>query len=54
LGPDKLSWRLYALESLMLIERIAGEVGLKDCLKLWPDEDLKSQPFYLRIPGLLF
>ena len=49
---DSLSWRRYALESLMLMERIAGELGLKDCLKLWPDEDLKSEPFYLEIRKL--
>ena len=49
---DKLSSRRYALESLMLMERIAEEVGLKDCLKLWPDEDLKSEPFYLKIRKL--
>ncbi len=45
---DSLSWRCYALESLMLMERIAGELGLKDCLKLWPDKALRSQPVYLR------
>jgi DNA repair photolyase len=49
---DSLSWRRYALESLMLMERIAGEVGLKDCLKLWPDKALKSRSFYLEIRKL--
>lgn len=49
---DPLSWRRYSLESLMLMEWIAGEVGLKDCLKLWPDKDLKSESFYLEIRKL--
>jgi DNA repair photolyase len=45
--PD--AWRRYALESLLLVQRVATELKLIDCLHLWPDKNLKTKAHFLRI-----
>jgi DNA repair photolyase len=36
-------WRNYALESLLTVERLSSEVGVRDRLHLWPDQSLGSK-----------
>jgi DNA repair photolyase len=36
------SWRRYAVEQLMTMQRVAGELGMADQLHLWPDKALIS------------
>jgi DNA repair photolyase len=43
------AWRRYAIESLMRVQQIAGEVGVLDRLHLWPDSDLDSKAKFLEI-----
>ena len=38
-GPK---WRNYAVNQLMLVQKLATELGLDDRLHLWPDADLRS------------
>jgi len=38
-----------AIGQLMQVERIAGELGMKDRLHLWPDKSLKSKPKFLEV-----
>ena len=44
---DRDAWRKYSIESLMMVERVATELGLGDHLHLWPDKDLKSKANFL-------
>lgn len=44
---DKESWFRYSMEQLLLVQRIAAEVGLADRLHLWPDPELKSRKHFL-------
>lgn len=37
------TWRVYAMDSLRMVQRLAGEVGLLDRLHLWPDSGLESE-----------
>jgi DNA repair photolyase len=37
------SWRAYAIESLLTVEKLANELGLGDRLHLWPDSSLGSK-----------
>src|ERR1017187_8598016 len=43
------SWREYALGSLLLVQRLATEMGLIDRLHLWPDKALGSKPKFLEL-----
>ena len=43
------AWRKYALESLLLVQRVATELKLIDHLHLWPDKNLKTRQHFLRI-----
>jgi DNA repair photolyase len=43
------AWRKYALDSLLLVQRVATEVGLLDRLHLWPDKNLKTMSKFLKI-----
>lgn len=43
------AWRAYAIESLMMVQRVAEELSLGDRLHLWPDESLRSKPAFLRV-----
>ncbi len=42
----KGQWAQYAINQLLDVQRVAGEMGLIDRLKLWPDECLASQSTY--------
>jgi DNA repair photolyase len=42
-------WRAYAIGQLMLVERIATELGILDRLHLWPDKELRSKTAILSI-----
>ena len=37
------SWRRYAVEQLMTMQRVAGELDIEEHLHLWPDKSLKSK-----------
>lgn len=37
------SWEAYALDQMLLFERIAEEEGLRDRIHIWPDKTLKSE-----------
>ena len=39
------TWRHYAVNQLKLVERIAGEEGLANCLHLWPDKSLADRTY---------
>lgn len=43
------AWRRYAVDSLLLVQRVATEMGLVDRLHLWPDKNLKTKSKFLRI-----
>lgn len=43
------SWRVYAMDSLRMVQRLAGEVGLLDRLHLWPDSGLESESAFQAI-----
>ena len=43
------SWRRYALDSLLLVQRLATEMGLLHCLHLWPDKALDSKVQFLEL-----
>jgi DNA repair photolyase len=43
------NWRTYAIGQLMLVQKIAGELGLLDHLHLWPDASLNSKTSFLKI-----
>lgn len=49
---DKIAWRVYALNSLIQVQRLAEEVGLLHCLHLWPDKTLQSPSYFLKIRQL--
>jgi len=44
------SWQQYALASLHMAERLAGDFGLLDRLHLWPDKSLGSQAAMRLLP----
>jgi hypothetical protein len=46
---DSLTWRKYAVASLLLVQRLATEMGLLDRLHLWPDADLGTKAKFLKI-----
>lgn len=41
--PD--AWRLYSWEQFQLVEKIAADVGLSNCLHLWPDKDMPTKKY---------
>ena len=43
-------WQDYAMESLLLVERLAGELGLAEQLHLWPDKSLGNRAMLERQP----
>lgn len=43
------TWRVYAMDSLRMVQRLAGEVGLLDRLHLWPDSGLESESAFTAI-----
>jgi DNA repair photolyase len=43
------SWQDYAVNSLHTVERLAAELGIADCLHLWPDKSLGSRAAVKRI-----
>ena len=47
------SWRHYAIDQLMLVQKIATELGLENRLHLWPDKSLKSKQRFLEVRALL-
>ena len=46
---DKNSWRQYALEQLVQVQKLAEELSIQDRLHLWPDADLKNKKGYLEL-----
>lgn len=46
---SKESWRRYALGQLLLVQKLAEELGLKDRLHLWPDLALKNESDFLEL-----
>lgn len=46
---SKESWRRYALGQLILVQKLAEELGLQERLHLWPDPDLKSEAGFLEL-----
>lgn len=42
-------WRAYAIGQLMMVQKIATELGIHDRLHLWPDQELKSETAILNI-----
>jgi len=42
------SWCKYAVDQLILVERIAEELGLIDVLKLWPDSQLGNAKAFVK------
>ena len=43
---DRNKWRNYAINQLIAMQKVAREVGLENCLHLWPDPALGAQgPF---------
>ena len=46
----KESWKDYALDALMTVERAADEMGLGDRLHLWPDQSLGSRRVVKSMP----
>ena len=44
-----LTWRIYALEALSTVERLAYKLGLIDRLKLWPDADLATKCHFMEL-----
>jgi len=42
------AWRIYAIDQLRTVQRIARELGLETALKLWPDAHLGSESGFLR------
>jgi len=45
--------RLYAIEQLMTVQRIATELGMEGQLHLWPDKSLKSKGPFMEARALL-
>jgi DNA repair photolyase len=43
-------WQTHAIQSLKLVERIAGELGVIDKLHLWPDKSLGARTFLHSVP----
>jgi DNA repair photolyase len=43
------TWRRYALDSLLLMQNLATEMGLLDRLHLWPDKHLATKSQFLSI-----
>jgi DNA repair photolyase len=43
------SWLEYAMDSLLMMQRLANEMDLIHCLHLWPDEDLAIKSHFLAI-----
>ncbi|HEY3899573.1 MAG TPA: radical SAM protein [Chthoniobacter sp.] len=41
--PD--AWRKYSWEQFQLVENVAAEVGLSNCLHLWPDKDMPTKKY---------
>jgi DNA repair photolyase len=50
---DPASWRRYAIDQLMTVQKVATELGMEDQLHLWPDQSLKSKGAFLRARALL-
>ena len=48
------SWRRYAVEQLMTMQRVAGELGMEEHLHLWPDKALKSKSRFLETRETVF
>src|SRR5207253_928122 len=46
----KESWEKYALDSLKTVHRVAGELGLRKKLHLWPDRSLGTPTAIRRMP----
>ena len=45
----RTAWFRYSMQQLLLVQRIAREVGLEHCLHLWPDPDLKARSIFLEV-----
>ena len=50
---DSASWRAYAIDQLMVVQKIATDLGLADKLHLWPDASLKTKQPFLDARALL-
>ena len=46
------AWWEYALNSLLMVQRLATEAGLLDRLHLWPDQQLGSKSCFLQLRKL--
>ena len=42
------AWLRYALDSLLLMQQVATDMGMQDHLHLWPDKQLKSKAKFLK------
>ena len=47
------TWRRYAIDQLMAVQKIATELGMEAHLHLWPDKSLKSKGAFLKARNLL-
>lgn len=43
-------WQDYAISALQTVERLAGELGITECLHLWPDKSLGNLNVANRMP----
>ena len=43
------AWLPYAIDSLTMVQRLAGEAGLADRLHLWPEPDLLPKARFLKL-----
>ena len=46
---DRESWQDYAVNALLTVERLAGEVGVGGQLRLWPDKSLGTESSITRM-----
>lgn len=41
------SWRRYAVEQLLTVQKVAGELKMEDHLHLWPDKSLRTSAAFM-------
>jgi DNA repair photolyase len=48
---SRQNWQKYAVSALQTVERLAEEIGISDCLHLWPDKSLGSMALANSMPS---
>lgn len=48
------TWRTYAVEQMMTVQRIATELGMLEHLHLWPDKSLRSRVPFIKARQAVF